>query len=385
MNKIICDICGTAYPDTADSCPICGWSKTNQVPSLNSDELDMDLMTVEANNAPEVKRPKQNETFDDKVAVEEESQEEIASQVESVKPIFDFDAVNPGEPHETSVTEGDADVDYDDDDEEESHSNPFLVVILVILIVALLATTGFIFWRYYLPNYINKPAATTEPTTEVTELPTETEEPTVPCTGLTLVSGIDKLTSEGQNWLLHVKVVPEDTTDLVTFVSEDSSVVTVNEEGRVTVVGEGTTKVVITCGAQKIECPVVVSYEEETEATEETESLVEIQTPEEPEETEAVEAPEETPEAPEEAAPEVNSDIVLKLKKTDMIIGRRGVYVTLELDCDLTADQVEWRVLDANVALVDAKGNVTARNPGLTNIIAKYGDQEAVCIVRCVF
>ena len=28
MNKVICDICGTAYPDTAPKCPICGFAKT---------------------------------------------------------------------------------------------------------------------------------------------------------------------------------------------------------------------------------------------------------------------------------------------------------------------------------------------------------------------
>ena len=24
MSKIICDVCGTSYPDTAECCPICG-------------------------------------------------------------------------------------------------------------------------------------------------------------------------------------------------------------------------------------------------------------------------------------------------------------------------------------------------------------------------
>ena len=28
MNKIICDICGTKYPDTAEQCPICGYANT---------------------------------------------------------------------------------------------------------------------------------------------------------------------------------------------------------------------------------------------------------------------------------------------------------------------------------------------------------------------
>ena len=27
MNKIICEICGTAYPETAECCPICGCSR----------------------------------------------------------------------------------------------------------------------------------------------------------------------------------------------------------------------------------------------------------------------------------------------------------------------------------------------------------------------
>ena len=27
MNKIVCDICGTAYPETAEQCPICGSAK----------------------------------------------------------------------------------------------------------------------------------------------------------------------------------------------------------------------------------------------------------------------------------------------------------------------------------------------------------------------
>lgn len=380
MSKIICDICGTAYPETAESCPICGWRKSNKAPELTSDELDLDAIAAELNQVSAEKNGKENVDSGDSESTDCEDTEETYHVTEKkAKPIFDFDAVNTDDSREIDLTEGDADEDDDEEEEDESRSNPFLVVILIILIVALLLTSGFIFWRYYLPNHNVKPTEITEPISEETELPTETEVPTVPCTGLTLVSGMEKLTSEGQNWLLHVKAVPEDTTDLVTFVSDDPNVVTVNEEGRVTVVGEGQTKIIISCGAQKIECPVTVSYEEDTEPTQETQSLLETQAPV------ATEAPVQTEAPTVESTPAVNSDVTLKLKKTDMIIGRRGVYVTLELDCDLTADQVEWSTLDANVAMVDEKGNVTARNPGLTNVIVKYGNQEAVCIVRCVF
>ena len=29
MNKIVCDLCGTSYPETAPQCPICGTAKSD--------------------------------------------------------------------------------------------------------------------------------------------------------------------------------------------------------------------------------------------------------------------------------------------------------------------------------------------------------------------
>ena len=31
MNKVICDVCGTMYPDTAKQCPICGCAAAEPV------------------------------------------------------------------------------------------------------------------------------------------------------------------------------------------------------------------------------------------------------------------------------------------------------------------------------------------------------------------
>ena len=33
MNKIICDVCGTAYPETSSQCPICGFARTAEAVS----------------------------------------------------------------------------------------------------------------------------------------------------------------------------------------------------------------------------------------------------------------------------------------------------------------------------------------------------------------
>ena len=79
--------------------------------------------------------------------------------------------------------------------------------------------------------------------------------------------------------------------------------------------------------------------------------------------------------------PASDSNVTLKLKKTDIQL---GVYYqfTLELDCALKADQVQWSSEHSHIATVDESGVVTAVKEGTTAIIAKYGDQQVQCIIR---
>ena len=37
MSKVICDICGTAYAETASNCPICGSSREYALGSVEDD------------------------------------------------------------------------------------------------------------------------------------------------------------------------------------------------------------------------------------------------------------------------------------------------------------------------------------------------------------
>lgn len=340
MSKIICEICGTAYPDTESQCPICGWTQDGiDLGDLGIGESDLDFTVEEKPAAPRKNRE-----------------------------IFDYDAVNSRQGRKSAAQPE----REEEEEEEERGANPFLVVLLTILIVALLAATAFVLFKYFLPNIGNKTPESSVPT--ITEPVTEPVETTVPCTGLSLVSGIAELNAEGQNWLLHVVVTPEDTTDVLTYQSMDESIATVNDEGRVTAVSEGQTTVVITCGSERLECPVTVNYQEPTEGTEAP--------------TDGAEAPTEGETAP--AATEGSSasggttGVTLKLKKNDITFGIGGVYTTLELDCDLKPEDVEWSTRNSNVAIVK-NGVVTAVGPGLTVITAKYGDQTVECIVRCNF
>ena len=39
MNKVICDVCGTMYPDTAKQCPICGCAAAEPVEAAAVDGM----------------------------------------------------------------------------------------------------------------------------------------------------------------------------------------------------------------------------------------------------------------------------------------------------------------------------------------------------------
>jgi len=343
MSKIICDICGTQYPDTAQSCPICGCSKDAAADFLGDDFIAEETIEEEKGKAGRFTSKKKKE-------------------------IFDFDEVN------TLLEEEDVDEEENPYEEEEEYEegrghNTFVVILLTLLIIALLAAGGFLFVRYILPN-MNQEETVPETTIAVEETTVPTTERVVPCQMLVLTSGTAELSKEGQYFLLHVQATPEDTTDEIVYSSADESIATVTEDGKITAVGEGETVIFITCGNIQTTCPVVVAYEEETVPTTE----------------ETVDPTEETvAETTEETQPEgIKDGITLKLKQTDI---RLGVYYEyqLMLDCGLKQDEVQWSSEHPHIAKVDENGNVTAVKDGVTEITAKYGDQKVTCIVRCVY
>ena len=362
MSKIICDICGTSYPDTADCCPICGCSRDAADSLLGEDLLDS--------------------TADEGVQEQDIPRKR--------KEIFDYDEVN-SEPDEEQVTY--AQTEYDEEEEEEPRQTTLLVIVLTVVIALLLMAAGFIFVRYFLPNMGGKADAAAQTTQETTAASAETTESGIPCQELYIISGKTvELNKEGQMFLLHVKASPENTTDEIIFASGDESVATVTEDGKVTAVSEGETVITIRCGISTMECPVTVKYVEETTVatTEAIETVAVGETG--PEETaadtnaetagaaEATEAAEVT----ETSAPAQTNlkNVTLKLKKTDI---RLGVYYEykLLLDCDLEQNEVQWSSEHPYIASVDENGVVKAIKAGTTAITATYGDQKVQCIVRC--
>ena len=355
MSKIICDICGTTYPETAECCPICGCTQDSADNMLTDDLL------------------------------EDGAAERSSVFAGRKKEIFDYDEVN-AESEDEEYEDEEEDYEEEEDEEEPRH-NTVLVVLLTILIAGLLVVAGFIFVRYFLPNMGGKEAAPAQTIATEMALPEETTEPTIPCETLIISSGnVAELNEEGQHFLLHIKALPENTTDKIIYTSADESIATVTEDGRITAVSEGETKIYISCGKSSIECPVIIRYVEET-VPPTTEAVAEETAPAMAETTPVVEAVD--PDAPNTPAPsapaasaEIKPGITLKLKKNDIML---GVYYqfTLELDCDLQQNEVQWSSEHPHIAKVDENGVVTAVKSGTTAITATYGDQSVTCMVRC--
>jgi len=345
MSKINCDICGTSYPETSDSCPICGCAKDAASNLLGEEFQEENTAVQDSENADSVAAKKKKE-------------------------IFDYDEVNMQAKAEDEEEDDDS---YDEEDEEddEPRHNTLVVILLTILIVALLAAAGFIFVKYFLPNIRGEETTPTTENVQVVESTAATTEEVIPCEHIIMNNkAMAELNEVGQQFLLNVVVKPENTTEKVIYTSADESIATVSEDGRITAIAEGSTKIFISCGKNSIECPVIVKYVEETTVPV-TEEVVE-------------ETSEQAPDAQTTAATEEKevSNVELKLKKNDI---RLGVYYqfTLELDCDLKPSQVEWTSEHPHIATVDENGVVTAVKAGTTAVIAKYGDQEVQCMIRC--
>lgn len=375
MNKIICDICGTKYPDTADQCPICGYANSAVAggATIASEIEDNFLEDIIQEPRTKVKggRFSRNNVRKRGVPVTDDETEEDEELDEETE-VEDEEVITEEKDFETEIEE------EEEEEEPRKKSGIFLNILLTLVILALLCVSGYIFVEYFMPNLLESklPEAPTEPSTVVTEAP-ETEEPTVPCAELVLDETDIELTEIGQMYLLNVAVNPADTTDELSFASSNEAVVTVNEEGRVTVVGEGEATVTIVCGTQEITCSisVVLPTEEPTELP--TEEATEAPT------EETTGATEEPTEAPTEAPATADPSVKLEINgNTDVTFRGKNLTFTFKLKNGLKNEDVTWRSENEAVCTIDETGTLKTTGRGTTNVVVRYGDQEVIIIVR---
>lgn len=229
MSKILCDVCGTSYPETAAQCPICGCVRPGEAQSVISD-------TSEGNDG--------------------------YTYVKGGR----FSKSNVRKRNKTSGSYEPASAQPSMDDDSEKTGNRGLVITAIVLLLAIIAVVSYILVQFFLPG-----SGGNRDTTAGTDIKpsgtTESTVLTVPCEKLKL--NVSAITFDQQTAarMIYATAEPANTTDEVTFESSDEAVVTVNADGKVTAVGPGQATITVTCGDVTVECPVDCTFQLPTEDT----------------------------------------------------------------------------------------------------------------------
>lgn len=331
MSKIICDICGTSYPESGTQCPICG--------SVRPADLNAVLHTSETAE----ERPNGSYTHVrggrfSKANVKKRNQ---GKNLESVEP-----AKKVAEP----------------DKKPKKKSDIWFVVVIVALLAAIVAVVIYIAVRFFVPalDTNEPPAADTTPSTTEQTQETTTGPLEILCEEITLNKTVIEFDRVDAAIYLKATVTPEDTAEDIYFVSSDDTVAIVGADGRVKAVGAGEATITVYCGSIEATCRVVCNFEPEDTVPETSQAT---------DPTEATTIP-------------VTSD-KFKLNRSDFTIGEKGGTWDL-YDGDIPADQIVWTTDDEKVATIK-DGVVTAVGAGYTTVHGEYQGTKVDCIVRCNF
>lgn len=338
MEKVICDVCGTDYPETAAQCPICGCARG-------------DGRQTSAGNtvAAEEERPAYTYTKGGRFSKSNVRKRLKAAQIQQIP-----------------VPEPEDDPDYDDydegedDEQDEPASNRGLIMIVILLLLAIIAVSSYIaivHFDLFGNDDPTVPAGSTG-TSQSTVPSTSSGGVQVPCTSLTVTDSEITLRTLDSVWQLSYAVEPLDTTDQIKFVSDNESVATVDASGRVTAVGNGEATITITCGAYVSECRVVCDLNGGSDGPSTPPDPTDPTTPSDPIVT-----------------------VELKLNRTDFTLSAKGSSWNL-YSGELDPSEITWTSNNEDVVTV-TNGKVVAVGTGRTQVVAEYQGQKVSCWVSC--
>lgn len=335
MNKVVCNICGTSYPENAVQCPICGFAHSPE--NTGSDMQDGNEIGYK-----HVKGGRYS-----KANVRKRNSAAQVSDVELLEP--------------ASVSEK----------PKKKQSRVGLIVIVIVLLLAILVSVAYIALRFFIPNDflyegtddftlpIN--TETTQPSTQASveeETPAVSENNDSVCTAVTLTDTQVTLTEAAQTYQMLVTLDPTDTTDTLDFVSSDPTVATIDDNGVVTAVADGTALITVTCGKATAECTVVCTLSPtETESDTDGDSVVPGVT---------------------------NASASFTLNRRDITFDMEGQSWMLYDGGTLSVSEIVWSSDDASIASI-TDGKVVAVADGVTTVHGTYDGQTVSCIIRCQF
>ena len=314
MSKVICDVCGTTYPETAATCPICGSAKT----SAAQTSAGSGYSPVKGGRFSKTNVRKRNKR---------------------------------GKEPERRSSGG--------NDSQPAGSNAILIAVVILLVIAILAVLCYMGVRVFLSNGTSNPGVST-PSVNTPYDPSDPTDPTgTPCTSVTVVRDTIEFTKVNQAQLISYTIIPSNTTDPVTFDSDNPDVATVSDKGLVTAVSGGQAIITVTCGQQSATCTIICNFGGYTEPTDpSTEPTV-----------------------------TVPAGYELSVKYKEFTMSSRypdpvSIYVS---NATVKATDITWTSDDPSIATVSEKGVVSAVTRGTTTIRATYGDQTVSCKVIVAF
>lgn len=232
MNKIICDVCGTSYPETASQCPICGYVKPSKAKAAPKEDGGYVYVKGGRFSAANVQKRNMDK------------------------------GITPTEQPETQKS-------------KKGGGNMVLGITAIVLLLILIVVMAF-----FIVKIVDEFKNNTQPTIPPTQITTTQSTPTtqdpdvqVPCQSVTVGQTEINLAEVGDTYLLSVVAEPHNTTDLIMYSSSDESIATVDAKGLITAVAEGQVTVTVTCGKAEAEITVTCgTTEETTDPTESTEA-----------------------------------------------------------------------------------------------------------------
>lgn len=321
MSKLICDVCGTSYPETATQCPICGCVRPGDVLTVSGDTAD--AQDTSERSYTYVKGGR----FSKSNVKKRNMGKEVP--VKEVK----------GEPRERG-----------------KNTDKVLVGVVIALLFAIIAVAAYILLQLFGPffNFGGKdPQPSTDTPAVTTTAPVETTNQEVACEEIILSKREIVFEKAGAALLLNVTLSPADTTQEVEFEVEDPAIATVTDGGKVTSVAPGETVLTARCGDATATCKIICRFEGTA--------------PTDPSET--------------TAPTQEDTNEEFKLNSKDFTLFAKGEKHDL-YNGTIADDQITWSTSNEKVATVK-NGVVTAVGTGYAVVTAEYKGEKYTCEVRC--
>ncbi len=210
MDKIICDVCGTAYPQTAAQCPICGYARMSDAKVI----------------------PAQNESSAGSYTYVKGGR--FSSN--NVRKHNSGDSLKQSHRKQKSVP-----APFESSQQPKPDSNKPLGCVVVVLLVVLIIILSVLIVKVLQERTGGDEEPRREPAPQSSQ-----KDPG--CTEISLESETVLLSEAGAKHLIHVSDAPKDHIHTLTFSSSAPEVAQVSDNGTVTAVSSGNAQITVRCG-----------------------------------------------------------------------------------------------------------------------------------------